>query len=78
MMTPDQQRQDALDFCRTSLHHLCKEVVAWVDGGTLDRAPLFRQLVEKCKLFAGVAGGRMVAENMVKMEAMRAYVTKGT
>lgn len=76
-MTPDQHRKDALAFCQTSLNHLCKEMVAWVDSGTIGNAPLFRELSEKCKLFAGVAYGRQVAENMIRTEAMR-RIASGT
>lgn len=70
-MSPDQHRKDAQKFCDEWLDNLCKEVVAWVDVGVIGDAPLFRQLSEKCKLFAGVEYGRTCAENMVRVTAMR-------
>ena len=76
-MTPDQYREEAIQFCRTAIGPLAKELVDWTDTGTLGEAPFFRALSEKCKLFAGVAYGRQVAENMVKIEGLRFIMRNG-
>lgn len=70
-MSPDQHRELAEEFCETSLRHLCKEIVSWIDTGELGRAPLFRKLTAICEMYAGIENGRKTAENMVKVAAMR-------
>jgi hypothetical protein len=78
MTNPAMLRAEAEQFCRANLVHLCNEVLAWVETGTLGTAPYFRSLSNQCGLYGGLEYGRKIAENMVRTEAMRAVLTKGT
>lgn len=78
MTHPAILRHEAEQFCKANLVQLCKEVLVWVDHGTLGDAPSFRSLSDQCGLYGGLEYGRKIAENMVRTEAMRALVMKGT
>lgn len=64
-------RKDAEKFCKESLHHLCKEILAWYDSGSIGNAQLFNELTRKCSLYYGIEHAKRVAEHMVKTEAMK-------
>lgn len=71
MVSANLLKEEAQEFCNSSINHLCKELVEWHSSGVLGEAPLFRELTRRCSLYYGLEHARKVAEEMVKARALR-------
>lgn len=72
MLTPDQYREEAYDYLWDNHKALCQDLIYVLDGGELRETAHLWRLTQMCQLFAGIANARLVAENLVKVEAVSA------